>query len=596
MPLLKRNDAVSVYEKAVSWNDSVLGGTSKGIFNAFSWIGSNIKKGLQKRKINSLVMQWGLEYVKALNAFDTGKEVVNSFDTEEETTTDEPASTTLEGDNLESFNILYSLFEPLAKEGGEFKKHFSNSTMIGLKNLQTYLDDLLTKIHFDSDVFEKRLKDLLAIYPNDKVLTQFNILNKVIIELGENINEDTDLYQRLQSLFPSMLDKYVPTESKLPELKKNMGAMVLNSVDVIFNYLNGIKKTLNTTKPIQPVTTKPEEPTTESIKFDMLLEAKEFEIPESVTQLFPKEKLEVFEKVDGIKEKTLPKINIKTLDTLAYEAAFVINKAKSGKNKEATADELQRLWDLGIKNINNYFQNVIDTDKVMRSIKTGEIPTDIKSKIEATTEAIDLIPKLGLLPLSPTNIAFKNKELYSFNINLIGQNGKKIKNAYILLSPMAELKEEATGTTYFWFKLFGQYSVNAKGEIVRINLFNGLTNSKSIVDNFNNVENAYIVCFESLKVSNKMNNMWIYSNKGGTFFDGKVYKDSNEIIDDITRLTIKDWLKLGNIFRYYVNSRLAVDKQNLKRFPGIQEKDLIDETSSANAKKNHDIIINNLQK
>lgn len=60
------------------------------------------------------------------------------------------------------------------------------------------------------------------------------------------------------------------------------------------------------------------------------------------------------------------------LNTLLYEANYIINKAKSNadkNDKDDHANALQRLWDVGIQNTNDYLQDVIDVQKVMSQVK-----------------------------------------------------------------------------------------------------------------------------------------------------------------------------------------------------------------------------------
>lgn len=581
----------SLLEKAVDWNDSLLGKSSKGLFNGFSWIGGAIKKGFQKKKINSLVMQWGLEYVKALKAFDLNEPVENKIEdnTEEIIDNSEETSIKLEGDELTDFNNLYTLFSELNDSSKEFNKHFDNSKMINLSSVQEFVGTLMENVNLKSVDIEEKIKSLLIQNPNDKVALQSDIISKILIELGEDINQDSDLYQKLQVVFPKYLDKYVPAVSKQPELKKKMGTLINNAVSTIYTYLNDIKKKSETKKDNNI-----DYNTSESFLY--INEASEFKLPENITDLLPKEDLDKLAQIPDIKQKTFEKINLISLDTILYEVTYIINKIKNNKKSEANADELQRIWDLGIKNINNYFQNVIDVNKVMKSVKSGEVPENIKKSVESTTNAVDMISSLGLIQLSPINASFKDKELYSFNMNILGQNGKKLNNAFLMLSPLAEFKEEGTNTNYFWFKVFGQYVTNEKGQIQRLNPFKGLTNNSSMIKNFDNEENTYIICFESLKVSNKLSKMWIYSNKGSLFYDGKIINDFNNIIEDIKKFSQQEWLKIGNIVRYTMNSRLNAGKDNINRFPGIQNADLVNEKNVNIARKNHDGIINNLQK
>ncbi len=619
MPLLTREE-IHIYnshklnEKAVNWDDSFLGALTKGLGNAFSWIGGKAAKGWKKMRLDSLVMQYGAEYVKALRAVDLNINVDKDFPVDQagsefdakpdEAKPDDAANPdgtpaaqapVVEDDVKKDIADLEKLII-LGLYNSEFKKHFSNKNMVNLKTVKDYLETFLDSIQYDDELYLSKMNNALKYKPADGILEAFNRL-QFIIKTMWDLNEDSDLYQRLQKEYPKELEKLVPNESKWSELKSAMGNLVMGSVNKLAKYIYqcSLEMQDNTREP----KSKDDKPQVES----MLREAKELKIPKSVQELMSPEDIAKFEKMPDIKKKTLDKMNTKALSTIKYEAEHIINKAKKkadydmkSKDGSTDADDLQRDWEVGIKNIDNYFQKVIDVTKVGDLVKKDLLPDDIKKTIESTDEAVDMVPKLGLQSLSPVNAKFINKGLYAFNINLRGQNNSVLKEAYIITSPTAEYVDAAdNGKTYYWHKIFGQYKFDEKtNTIVRLNPFEKLTRSRSIIDNFKNKENQYFLVFESMRVSKKASNVWIYSNKGGAFYDGKVIPDVNTILEDVKRNNTQSWLSIGNLFRIIVNARFTVDTNDLKRFPGIQQADIMSETGTKEANANHDLIINNL--
>lgn len=554
--LLNRNQTNKIYERAVEWDESFMAAFSKGIANTFSWIGSSIKKGLQKRKINALVMQWGMEYVKALHNIDTGNVIPVEHDTEH---IHDDEHNIIEKDN--NIKILLN-----GLNSGEFKNHFSNNIMSDLNIVKNYLDKLLTSINYDEEPFKSEFAELVN---NDaESIKYFNSLIILIRELNENINSDKELY--------NSLSKYFPTELNKNDISKNK----LN--DFINKIISNVNNSLNTIK------------SNESYQY--IVEASEFKLPNNITELMDEDDLKALENIKGIKEKATKNINIKTLNAILYEANYIIEKASQGK-KEESSNELKKIWDLGIKNVNNYFQNVINVDKVMNIVKDDSISNDKKEDIKKQSDSIDMIPELGLSKLNPTNVSFKDKEIYAFNLDILGQTSKKLKNAYFIVSPISEYIVNIDNKSYFFFKLFGQYKTDDNGKIVRLNPFEVLTNNKSFINNFESENNSYFIVFEKMTVSNELSNIWIYSNKGSVFYDGSIHENGTAIQKEIRNFSYRDWIKIGNIFRCYINSRFLVDKRpdNLNKYPGLDISDALNDKFNEKAKENHNIIISHIK-
>lgn len=566
---------LTINEKAVSWNDSLLGSLTNGVAKSFSFLGGKIKAGLQKSKMNSYVMQWGAEYGKAIDAYKDNKEVnTGDQDNGEEDTTSGDKSLL----DVNSFNLVYNLVNELNKT--EFRKHFTNKTMINLDTLKKYLDNYLDSIKYDEDVFSSAFKDITDVHEADETIVKaFNKLMFIIRTINEDIREDSDLYQKLQNELG--LEKFVPNESKWPELKKSMGNVILNNLAILIKYLEPIKKELSN----KEVST--------NDNYKSLNEAT-FKLPSKIEDLYDKTELEELAKVKDIKLKTFKKINTKAMAVIEYEAQYTINKA-ADKDKA----ELKRIWDIGKKNVENYFQNVVDTKKVNDAVKNDEVPADVKTTIDETNKVVDMAGKMGLTPLDPIKASFKDKQFYAFNMNVVGAAGN-VSNAYFVVSPVSEfIDEDEQGNKFYYFNIFGQYKFNDKTQTIeRINFFDGLTKNNKMDINFKNIQNSYYLVMPMMRVNTGIKKdrlFYIYSNTGKGFYNKQIIDDYNTIIDKIKDSNKTEWVKIGNAFKYSVNARFSLKNDEISKFPGLDIKDLTNEKGTFLAKKNHKILIDNLK-
>lgn len=97
--LLTKEQLLSINEAAVSWDRSALGLLTKAVISPLTWLAGSIKKGLNKRRMSALTMQWGIEYVKALRALDLKLDVqqdaeLGDADVAEETAPEETTTET----------------------------------------------------------------------------------------------------------------------------------------------------------------------------------------------------------------------------------------------------------------------------------------------------------------------------------------------------------------------------------------------------------------------------------------------------------------------------------------------------------------------
>lgn len=324
-------------------------------------------------------------------------------------------------------------------------------------------------------------------------------------------------------------------------------------------------------------------------------EAAEFKIPRRVEDLMPTDELDKFKNIDNIKEVSYPKINLKRLDTIKYEANYILNKSKDPKSQEKNID-LLKVWELGIKNVNDYFQSVIDTNRVMSDVK-GAVDDKTEKMVADNNEKIDKLQKLGITETVPAGTKFNVNKLYAFECVITGQNNKS-QTQILMMSPTSEFVEEIDGKQYFWFKLLGGYDYNLKtNKIDRKNIFADLTQNKSIVNNFNDPNSAYYVVLTNLRANPNAFYFEVYSNKGRFFFNNKVVKDVDEVATEISTYkkpkfieTRKQIASISNFFKIKINQRFLVDDANVKagKYPGIQMTDLTADIGIDIAKANHE--------
>jgi hypothetical protein len=592
--LLNREQLQLITEKAVDWDKSFVGSLTGGIGNAFKFIGKKIDKKFKLNKINGLVMQWGTEYVKALQAIDLNLDVKQTTD---------------DGDDTEDSNVQDTNKVEITEQNKVEYLKYLTTDIKALQEIQKSIHSIITFVAFPE--LNKALPNIVdTVTDNKKLLDE----EQHIIKLVANVKDiDSKVFISNYDLVIEIIDLFINTKardslsllnllklSNTTDIKKFSDIVLekLKPFNIVINGYNETIKFINEFKPeAQPV--KDGQAQKESL---LIKEAAAFEIPKTVEELLDKADLLKFELMPDIKKKTLDKINLIALNTILYEANYIIEKVKksNGKGEDTTSDELQRAWDLGVKNINNYFQKVIDIKAVMDSVKDATIDKSTEDRVKSQSAAIDLIPKFGLQLLPPTNAKFIDKEFYAFNLSLTGQLGKSSKDMYIIVSPTTEYTEDVNGKNYFWFKVFGQYKLDDKGNTIRVNFFDteNITKNSAIKKHFINKESSYYLVFESLKSSVKKPVCYLYSDGGNIFYNTTSYSNANDILTDIKSSNLLNWIKIGNVFKSEMNGRFIVskDNDNLKQFPGLQLSDGTKEKGHDIAKKNHDILVNNLKK
>lgn len=340
MKNLLSKERLLIREAAVHWDDSIIGMLSKVITSPLSWLKGSIKKGVRRQQVNNLIVQWGMEYVKAIKAVDLPEEGSSPDGQTDGAQPQKSAELTAE-DRAKYVDSLTSSFEDLKKISQTI------TPMKSWKFLDTQGDEyakiyqILSNMTFDAS-------DLVSAL-------------KVI-----KINEDTSKL----SEYINTVNSFIDTIKKSPDVRE----FTLNIGD-IQKYQAAIKKVtavIPILEDIYELTIRElkgdvEEPVQES----MIVEASEYSLPGKIEDLFDADMLEEIKQVDGIKLKTRETINIVRLNTIRYEANYIIEKA--GKSEKADNQaKLKKIWEQGILNTNDYFQDVIDVDYVMEHA-TGNV-------------------------------------------------------------------------------------------------------------------------------------------------------------------------------------------------------------------------------
>lgn len=588
--LLSKEEFFQIYEKAVAWDKSVMGRTAGGIGSLFSFMRGKIKGAINKAKIRSLVSNWGAEYLKALRAVDQNLPAETSIEGETEVNSDNENVI-----SIEEIDNFINLIPIKIKSIEELIQAFNAVSNWGaLNNLAGYKTLKKSAVNSKNELYDQPFVDSLNQFiTTDENKTKYNeISNQINTLLSAIIGDDPKSYDNQVNLkdFEKVkkLAEIDPSKADIDKLKSYFKANVdkLNIIKEIFSEAQSNATTLKNKK------------TNESLIIEAV---KDMKLPSYVEDIFgsldPKE-LDALKNVKNIKSNAAKKMNYQMLSIIAYEAQHLINQVKEKDPAQST--EMQREWDLGIKSLNNYFQDLIDVNKVMASAKADAPGADIKAKIDKASQEADVLENYHIDEQLPNaGGQFKNDQFYLFKVKFFDyKQSSTIKDDhYIGISPLANFVEEVGNTKYYWYRIFGSYSYQKDSKTIdRINPFeNTFPYNQKLVKNFEGAENMYyFVIVDRQSVSKNMTEAFIYSNKGSVIWNNKVYVKvddaaKNEITKNIDKP--KESYRVGNLTRFKIQARYLVDKTQLKAFPGVDLADLKNEQGYDNAKFNHDELI-----
>ena len=663
--LLSKEQVYLLNEKAVDWDKSLLGVLTKGVLSPISWLTGSIKKGVKMKQLNNLVMQWGLEYVKALKNIDTNESEENISNDKDSLQIGKEYHYKNDKGELKKVKVI-SLTNVV--KTGDDKEFLTNDDVIGepIKDKHVFIvfqnkdgkylgvnptmsvliskilplseenisnDDKINKVD-DLKILEKQKNNLIIIK---------NVLDKILKWVS--INNDTGFTQIKKEIEQANIELDINILSKIiPFIENKEITNINNYISIIENFVKTIKESTKANDFIKKLNIKSNnyndfnifkndfknditdrkntldkiiniytlgieylntlENNTENIdkndiKESYIKEAKEYKLPKTVTELLPQEDLNKLKEIENIKTNTTKDINIKALDAIKYEAEYLITKAKD--NKDENVLELQKTWDLGIKQINDYFQDVINVDKIMNQVK-AQADNQLKTQIESTEDRIENLQKMEITETFEVGAKFNVKKLYALDCTIIGKQQKKL---ILLVSPTSEFIEDIDGIKYFWFKLLGGYEWDKKQKkTIRVNIFENITTNKKIINNFEKVESSYYIALRNLRPTDTYSYMWIYSKTGKFFFNNKIVQNTDEVANELKTYkkdkfdaSLKSLFLIANLFKIKINQRFIVDDENIKlnKYPGIQLKDLIIDKDFDKAVDNHNKLLKIIQ-
>ena len=678
--LLSKEHYKLLLEKAVDWDKSAAGKTTKGLGTLMSWITGKIKKGLNNRKLNTLVLMWGTEYVKALEAMDKNLEVKQEIDNSE-----------IDGNDTEEANNNQT--DDSFKITDENKKSIIdtlNKESIYYTNMQKFITTMNTWTIPNDNIYNTLKKQIT-------VLEKTDILNKVLVLLNDQkylkIDSDFDtisgFIDNIQNLALKdfLVDYKINTGTDINVHKANLKKLISDTIAKFTTINNAYKAAIAFVNG-----SKPDETKTNATKSDELKVGNEYDytnkkgiktvvkllsldhqvgpgpdgkfftnddvegetladdtalvigkdpnkpyivlkknlkpkgttlvatnasyksinernierkLPTNIEDLIPKDDLLILSQQPDILVKSFPKINLYRLNGLLYDANHIIVNAKKSKdadkifNKEEDGDvDLKKTWDIGINNINDYFQKVIDTKKVMAALKPETLKPEDKKQIENINATIDAAKNMGFdEAMDPKNAKFNPKNLYSFNLSIRGTNSRTDK--FIITSPVANYIETINGVKFYWHKIFGEYDYNTKTRTTeRKNLFDGITKNQKMVEYFSKPGETYYIVLSKQSVSAAFSPAFFYSAKGNIFYNNKI-QPFNDIKNEITTNfqntkdadKFKNWKLVGNGFDVKINARYSIDSNDIDKYPGITLNDINKDLNIDVAKKSHDELI-----
>lgn len=558
---------VLILEKAVDWDKSALGILTNAALRPISWLKGSIKKGIKKQQINILVTQWGLEFVEAIKKYETGEnkntdsENVNNDDSEKQKKISNNDKNIIlkkiKNENIFIENTIIDIFNTI------HKWKFPD------KVIQDFLD---IKTKLNSKILSTETLDELFNYSNIDIndikvsKTQYKLYINNVNDILNKINQSKDS-TTFFNYFHGKLNKMVNDAANSAD---NLHAFYQGTI----NYLNNLHLTNESS--------------------NIILEATTYKIPNQITNLFPQERINELKNIEDIKDKLTPLINAQRLNTIEYEAKYLIQKAKDSKDKDDNSSVLQKIWDQGVNNIYDYFQELFYIDKIKNGI-SGVTDSKTKEIIENDQNNLNKLQKLSITEPFPIGKKFDINKLYAFDIVITGQNNK-IKKNILLMSPTVKFIEDINGDSYYWFKLFGSYDLDKSGNIIRLNTFKDITNNTKMINNFNDQNTSYYVAMKMLRPGQTTSMMYVYSTKGSFFYNNEVYKDITTIITDIQKYRqntlqagLINTLKIANIFKYKINQRFVIDDNIVEenKYPGITIDKLSIDNNIKSAKSNH---------
>jgi len=656
--LLNREQVYLISEKAVDVSQSASGVLANLAMKPISLLVGSIKKQYRKQQLDALIMQWAGEYAKAVKP-----ELEEKPNVEEPSTEDTTASAGEEVTPGNVPNIEDKVELPPAEVPVEATKNIMaelQKDIQTLANIEKLMKTLPDNGVMDDTIFrqfKKEIGDLETLYfeeymselkddISEQDLQSINANIKTyntFVEAMYNAPTAAKVKQIFQSTFKDVYS------SKLAEIKLVLVKIrqQLNTILYVLQQKAAKNKpaeeketttTPNTEQPSQeePLnktaatnTPKPNpDPnqvaaakqdlknalsggrnTTETLSFkqklELVLNEAKYVIPREPNELIPEIDLKnILQENPKIREEATKRVNIKRLDILQYEAQFILNKTKNAAvaGKPGTGEsnpDLQRVWDLGIKKINDYFQSVIDVDTVMKQVKP-QADEQTKKRIAADDAQISNLEGMNITEVFKVGAKFDPNRVYAFDCTV---TGLKSLSTTLLVSPTTQFIDDDSDTTQYWFKLLGAYRYDEKSKkTIKLNIFKNIASNQKMINN----QSYYYLAMRNLRPSTNSGSFaFLYSNFGNIYYNNEEYKDTAQISKELTDLAgqgkfsdkAKNLIKTGNAIRIKMHQRFFVDDADIqaKKFPGIDVATINDDKNIDKSKKNNQLLMDILE-
>lgn len=418
----------SINEKAVHWDKSILGLLVNTILSPFSWL-KNLK-GAKKNQLKIMSMQWGAEYATALD------KVLSEVSSDKNTKTDNNEESDGEELKMSIEDITEykkSVKEYLLLNSDKFKEFETFVANLNRDPLDLFKD--YTNLAIYDTVYDKKQELIFSTIETfkDIYFNTFNsneiisTLKKLTDQLNKlKIKSATELNSDKINELPVLKDIYKKYVYELNQFYDNLTKLNMKQFNesYIINEDNNVKVSTTNSKA---------------------------ELPDNVKELYPEALLAEAKDIKDIKIKTSKHINFASLNTIRYQANYLINSVDKGQ------DVLRKTFEENILQVNDYFQHVIDTKLVM-SKATGQVDADTENAIEKSQSTLNEMEQLGIEEIK-VDSQFLDTEVYAFHVNLKGGKGKGAFQAVLFLSPIKS-KVFSINKEHFLMKYLGAYRIN----------------------------------------------------------------------------------------------------------------------------------------
>lgn len=400
------------------------------------------------------------------------------------------------------------------------------------KNIESLKNKITRLSEIEESIVSKpeKIYDFIQNVLYDDSLKLREILDDFMeIKALNKVNDNTiQLIDKLYQLFESMKNMNEEDLKKANEKLYNMYDQLIKNLKHIYQTITKNNKQ-------------------EEIKESYIItEAKKFKLPKNITELFPKEQMEIVKKEPNIKNRTSKTINYVTLNTIMYNAKYLIENVDTEKDKGKEQKKLQHMFNNGILNLNNYFQHVINIDEVMNKA-TGNVSQAVQDNIKNNQDTFEMLSKLNI-DEEMTDSTHTEDSVYAYHCEI--DNRSRV----LFMSPVRNndyVVKQGSKKLYL-MQNFGAYQYDKKNKIItQVNPFKS--------------ENIKYLGFTALKPSSKKYGVILFYEKNGEIklidkkqliepenYNGEINKDIELTVGNMPN-TMSSQVKVLN--RYIVDPK-----------------------------------------